>query len=216
MAKAATKTLVLLCALLLPPLLWGAEPRPPDGLSASIERGFRQFMEESGMYFEKDLETELQREYREGLLGLSPEKFANPEKARQAISRYGRPEGVREILADWVRQTEGEWDEMMSVDALLTMKVFMESSPETLAYFGPNMANKYATLIVEAFPAEVTADIILDGRFIADTREAPDGVLVASGRKYRLEVKAAGFRPLREDVMLEKRERRKVRYDAKK
>ncbi len=219
MTKASNRFLSIILASILGLNLCPVAARSEDNskkaqVNAAIDNAFISFKKQKRLSFDPSLENELKRAYQERILNLNPSNFANPTAASHLIDKYSKEDGVKEILSEWLKSTEQSWDEIYSIDEELFMKIYFGSKdPNVHPMFSENMANKYATLVVEPEPNTLKASIYLDGAFVCVTSECPNGVRIASDRVYSLLVRAEGFPHLTKKIVLSKRERKAVKYD---
>lgn len=185
-------------------------------LTEAIYEGFKQFKDERNIAFDPDIEEDLIDAYKNKIINMSLKDFFDQEKANTAIQYYSTPIGVEKLLSEWVSSTEvRHWDKIFSIDQKLYLEVYFASKDTSDPYFGENMLNKYATLLLEISPQNLVAEIYLNDRYVCDSKAAANGICVASDKEYKLEVKADTHTTYKGRIKLKRQERKKVNCNLK-
>ena len=162
----------------------------PSDIKNNIDLAFENYKMRDSLLLDPELEQELKQAYYEEITALDPKNFFNQNAAKHLINFYSQPEGIEDILRDWIKATELPWANILSIDEELWMRVhFGSKNPKETHHMKSHVPNKYATLVVNNKPSKKEADIYLNGKFISSTKEAKKGIRVYSGKPYKLQLK---------------------------
>lgn len=182
-------------------------------LKKNIENAFKELKNSQKMALEPQFEEQLQKKYFDGIKKLKPENFYYSERAIEPINFYSTTEGIKDILKEWFKATEvGHREKIFSLDSEIYLKIYLETKdPDVHPFIPENIPNKYAILFIEIKPDSLNPDIFIDGEFVATINDATNGIRFPSEKYYNVEIRFRGAVYCREEIILEKQERRTKR-----
>lgn len=187
----------------------GQERINKDGLVANINIAFNSLEEIDSLYFDYQIKQEFISDYLKYFGEISPKSFNNEKNAKNLIFYYSTPNGIKDLLLEYIKTMSQNYDEMFSFGMEAYMKVYFSSDNEA-ALMRPNSLNKYAILLPIIVPENNEAHLYLNSKFICVVKQAKNGVRVHSGKEYQLEFKMKNIICCKESIIFNNKEERIV------
>ncbi len=157
-------------------------------LETNINIAFENLEKTDSLYFDPTIKDEFIQDYLEYFGDISPEQFNSKNKAESWITYYSNPKGIKELILEFNKKMDGDFDEIFSIGMDAYMKVYFNSDNPG-AMMLPNVLNKYALLLPKVEPTDENVAIYLNSNYICLVKQAKNGIRVHSGKEYVIEFK---------------------------